>query len=265
MHQAGSSASRPLALPPHARLAGCQLVGWAPGPSSSPRYRVHMDADVAIPLPDGTTLRGDLYRPAAPGRYPVLVAWSSYTKELQNTGIPLPVNEVGAVRYIVACGYAQLTVNARGTGRSGGTRSFQFDPQEQKDVAATIEWAATQPWCDGKAGMAGMSYFAVIQYLAAAARPAHLTAIFPYLGWTDFYRHAVYHGGPPSRSSSPPTTRWWERRRACACRRPSGTRWATCLTTRGSSGSGCGHSSRCAPACRRGCGRRSRGPGTSCR
>jgi len=45
--------------------------------------------------------------------------------------------------------------------------------------------------------MAGMSYFAVVQYLAAAARPAHLAAIFPYLGWTDFYRHAVYHGGAP--------------------------------------------------------------------
>jgi predicted acyl esterase len=43
--------------------------------------------------------------------------------------------------------------------------------------------------------MAGMSYFAVIQYLAAAQRPPHLRAIFPYLGWTDLYRHAMYHGG----------------------------------------------------------------------
>jgi len=152
---------------------------------------------VAIPLPDGTMLRADLYRPAAPGRYPVLLAWSPYTKELQNTGIPLPINEVVAVRHIVACGYVHLTVTARGTGRSGGIRSFQFDPREQDDVVAVIDWAAAQPWCDGKVGMAGMSYFAVIQYLAAAARPAHLTAIFPYLGWTDFYRHAVYHGGAP--------------------------------------------------------------------
>jgi predicted acyl esterase len=40
-----------------------------------------------------------------------------------------------------------------------------------------------------------MSYFAVIQYLAAAQQPPHLKAIFPYLGFTDFYRHFAYHGG----------------------------------------------------------------------
>ncbi len=43
--------------------------------------------------------------------------------------------------------------------------------------------------------MTSMSYFAVIQYLAAAQQPPHLNAIFPYLGFTDLYRHFVYHGG----------------------------------------------------------------------
>jgi predicted acyl esterase len=45
--------------------------------------------------------------------------------------------------------------------------------------------------------MIGMSAFAVTQLLAAATRPPHLKAIFPYKGFTDLYRHGFYKGGAP--------------------------------------------------------------------
>lgn len=180
---------------PHVQLRGTQLAGWVPRVRSRPDHALTLEHDVAIPLPDGTRLVGDVYRPRGPGRFPALVAWSSYSKELQHTGLALPINEVGVVGHIVPRGYVHVTVNARGSGGSAGTRAPQFSPQEQADAAAAVEWAAAQPWCDGNVGMVGMSYFAVIQYLVAAQRPPHLRAIFPYLGWTDFYRHAVYHGG----------------------------------------------------------------------
>ena len=109
--------------------------------------------------------------------------------------MPLPINEIGVVSYIVSRGYCHITINARGTGKSTGTRLFQFSSGEQKDLADTIEWVASQNWCDGNVGMVGMSYFAAMQYFAAAARPPHLKAIFPYLGFTNFYRHFAYHGG----------------------------------------------------------------------
>lgn len=182
-------------IQPHKRLAGEQLAGWEPKKISAPLYQVDCEPDVAIPLPDGVVLRGDLYRPKASGTFPALVAWSPYTKELQNTGLPLPINEVGVTRYIVSRGYCHLIVNARGTGKSGGERSESFSLCEQQDIYDTIEWAARQSWCDGNVGMTGMSYFAVIQYLAAARQPPHLKAIFPYLGFTDLYRHFAYHGG----------------------------------------------------------------------
>ncbi|HAG97859.1 MAG TPA: hypothetical protein DDW33_13625 [Ktedonobacter sp.] len=180
---------------PYQRLTGEQLAGWTPKKTSSPVYEVLCRPNVSIPLPDGTILRGDLYLPRADGSFPTLVAWSPYTKELQNTGLPLPINEVGVTKYLVSCGYCHLIVNARGTGRSAGTRVESFSPCEQKDVADVIEWAAEQPWCNGNIGMVGMSYFAAIQYLAAAQQPAHLKAIFPYLGFTDLYRHFVSRGG----------------------------------------------------------------------
>ena len=182
-------------IQPYQRLTGEQLAGWVPKKASAPSYEVLCFPNVSIPLPDGTVLSGDLYRPKADGAYPALIAWSPYTKELQNTGLPLPINEVGVVRYIVARGYCHLTVNARGTGKSAGDRVESFSPCEQRDVADVIEWAAGQSWCDGNIGMVGMSYFAAIQYLAAVQRPPHLKAIFPYLGFTDLYRHFVSRGG----------------------------------------------------------------------
>ncbi len=186
---------RKLTIPPYTRFIGQQLAGWQPTASSQPQYDLYFEADVEILLPDGTTLIGDLYRPNAAGSFPTLLAWSSYTKELQNTGLPMPINEVGQIGYFVRRGYAHLTVNARGTGKSGGERAIHFAPSEQRDVADTIEWIARQAWCDGNVGMIGMSYFAAIQYLAAAQQPPHLKAIFPYLGFTDMYRGFMYHGG----------------------------------------------------------------------
>ncbi len=182
-------------IQPCQRLTGEQLAGWAPKKTSVPTYEVLCLPNVSIPLADGTVLSGDLYRPKADGSYPALIAWSPYTKELQSTGLPLPINEVGVVGYIVTRGYCHLTVNARGTGKSAGGRVESFSPCEQKDVAEVIEWAAGQPWCNGNIGMVGMSYFAAIQYLAAAQHPPHLKAIFPYLGFTDLYRHFVSRGG----------------------------------------------------------------------
>ena len=182
-------------IPPTQHLRGEQLAGWIPKKQSPPLYPVLCFANIAVDLPDGTRLRGDLYRPQAEGTFPALVAWSSYTRAFQQTGLPLPINEAGIVSYIVSRGYCHLTVNARGTGGSEGTHELHFSPSEQRDVADTIEWVAAQSWCDGQVGMVGMSYFAAIQYLAAAQHPPHLKAIFPYLGFTDLYRHFASHGG----------------------------------------------------------------------
>lgn len=45
--------------------------------------------------------------------------------------------------------------------------------------------------------MAGVSWYAVIQWAVAARRPAHLAAINPWEGWTDLYKEVLTHGGIP--------------------------------------------------------------------
>src|SRR5688572_3700203 len=98
---------------PHERLREPRLAGWAPKAASEKRCAVLFEPDVPVRLPDGTVLRGDLYRPKASGSFPALVSWSNYAKELQNTGIPLPIHEVGVTATIVSRGYCHLIVNAR--------------------------------------------------------------------------------------------------------------------------------------------------------
>lgn len=49
----------------------------------------------------------------------------------------------------------------------------QFGSQESKDGYDFIEWAAEQPWCNGRCGMVGNSCLAMTQWLIAAQQPPH--------------------------------------------------------------------------------------------
>ena len=125
-------------------------------------------------------LIGDLYRPDTESRRPALLGWSPYNKDLMPTGVPAPFNEPGDVTYLAGCGYPVLVVNARGTGRSGGTLPAEmFGPTELADLRATIDWIAHRPWCDGRVAMTGMSYFSISQVFAAGHRIPGLAAIAP--------------------------------------------------------------------------------------
>lgn len=61
--------------------------------------------------------------------------------------------------------------------------------------ADVIEWAADQPWSNGKVGLVGISYFAGSQWRVAARRPKGLGAIVPTDGMADYYRDRCRHGG----------------------------------------------------------------------
>src|SRR5581483_11431517 len=136
--------------------------------------------------------------------------------QIQYLGLPVGLVEAGQTDFWVPRGYARLIVNARGTCGSEDTYSFGGEA-EHGDLYDLIEWAAAQEWCDGNVGMIGVSYFAIVQDVAAAAQPPHLKAIFPWSGTVDVYRETMWHGGmfaglsraePDSRKpGSPPSLR----------------------------------------------------------
>ena len=91
-------------------------------------------------------------------------------------------------------GYVCIRVDSRGAGRSPGYLRHN-DARETRDIHLCIEWAASQPWCTGKVGMNGISYYASNQWRAAASQPPHLAAICVWEGWADAYRDSNRHGG----------------------------------------------------------------------
>jgi putative CocE/NonD family hydrolase len=145
------------------------------------------EKDVAVPMRDGVNLSVDVYRPNVEGRFPALLAFSIYNKDLQGPDVaaalpPQPAwsslwagpLEAGDTKFFVARGYVHIIGSPRGIGKSDGGGSRQWDSYD------LIEWIAQQPWCDGKVGMVGISGFGAEQLFVARQNPPHLKAIFPY-------------------------------------------------------------------------------------
>ncbi|GED98726.1 CocE/NonD family hydrolase [Gordonia crocea] len=100
----------------------------------------------------------------------------------------------GINRNLVRSGYTQVFVDVRGTGASQGKWQI-FGMREQKDSLELIDWATTQPWCNGRVGMAGWSYSAINSLQAADKRPRALEAVFAIEGCSDIVRDIYITGG----------------------------------------------------------------------
>ncbi|MGV9679543.1 CocE/NonD family hydrolase [Nocardia sp. NPDC003482] len=96
-------------------------------------------------------------------------------------------------RQLIRSGYAQVVVDARGTGFSQGEWDMLRD-REQQDSVEVIDWAAAQSWSDGKVGMNGLSYSAINQVQAAEKHPAALKAIFPVVPGSDLVQDVLDPG-----------------------------------------------------------------------
>jgi uncharacterized protein len=174
-----------------------------------------IDWDVPIRMDDGLVLRADIFRPQTEGRYPAILSYGPYGKglafqegyktawDLMARDYPDAVAgssnryqnwEVVDPEKWVPDGYAVIRIDSRGAGRSPGYLCHN-DARETRDIHLCIEWTAAQPWCTGKVGMNGISYYASNQWRAAATHPPHLAAICVWEGWNDAYRESARHGG----------------------------------------------------------------------
>lgn len=182
---------------------------------SETRDGMHVDWDVPIEMDDGLLLRADVFRPVAGGRYPVIMTHGPYAKGLafQQTfksmwdrmvaahpDVPAGSSnkyqnwEVVDPEKWVPDGYVCIRVDSRGAGRSPGIMEV-WSPREARDFYDCIEWAAAQPWSNGKVGLDGISYYAMNQWQVASLQPPHLAAICVWEGAADFYRDVYRHGG----------------------------------------------------------------------
>ena len=171
-----------------------------------------LERDVPVTLRDGVTIYTDVFRPATEGRYPAIMAWSPYGKEVggqmlddvpERSGVPLNATsglekfEGPDPAYWVAKGYAVVNPDKRGAYMSEGNLLY-WGHEDALDGCDVIEWIASRPWCNGKVGMSGNSWLTVSQWFIAAEQPEHLAAIAPWEGFCDHYRESGTRGGIPT-------------------------------------------------------------------
>lgn len=128
---------------------------------------VTVQRDVAVPMRDGVILRANVFQPAGPGPFPVLVVRTPYGKK--NSGFaPL-----------VQAGYIVVSQDARGRYASEGQFESLIRPQthDAADGYDTVEWAARLPGSSGAVGVFGASYNAFLQWRLASLRPPSLKAM----------------------------------------------------------------------------------------
>ncbi len=176
---------------------------------------MRIEWDVPLTMDDGIVLRADVFRPIAEGRYPAILSYGPYGKGLsfqeaykgaweRLISLYPEVAEGSTNKYQnwevidpekwVLDGYAIVRIDSRGASRSPGIIDC-YSAREIQDFYDSIEWAAAQPWCNGKIGLNGISYYACTQWRVAALQPPHLAACCIWEGNSDPYRESTRHGG----------------------------------------------------------------------
>ncbi len=164
--------------------------------------QILIEKDVAVPMRDGATLMADVFRPKDGAKVPAIINLGPYQKD-KLWVVPDTLDEKPNAfmnwetinpLWWVPQGYAAVRVDGRGSGKSQG-QCEPWSRAESIDFYDAIEWAAGQPWCNGKVGLSGISYYAINQWFAANQQPPSLKAIIPWEGFADIYRDALFHGG----------------------------------------------------------------------
>jgi len=154
---------------------------------SDQQYQIRTGTEL-VRVHDGTELSVLIYRPDSADRFPCLLTYTPYRK-----GSGLGDSFAG----FAARGYVVVIYDVRGTGDSAGACDSIYSDEERADGYFMVEWCARQAWCDGKVGMWGISFGAVVALQMAAAAPPSLKAVIARSGTDDPYADWTNPGGSP--------------------------------------------------------------------
>jgi putative CocE/NonD family hydrolase len=171
--------------------AACVAHGETAAPPKLYRDVIRQQ-DLMVAARDGVLLATDVYRPAAGNaaaleRLPVLLHRTPYDKS--------DAAAVAIAETLAKHGYVVVIQDTRGRHHSQGIfeKYYSYDAYDGYD---TVEWAAKQPFSDGKVGMYGTSYAAHTQADAAKLAPPHLRALLLNMGgMSNAWDHSVRYDG----------------------------------------------------------------------
>ena len=163
---------------------------------SAYRYEKVVTTSLMLPMRDGVSVYVEVTRPNARGRFPVIAEISPYHGTLyERDGSRMLPEQGGLVGYFVPRGYAVVMMDLRGTGRSQGCLDH-MGPKDQADAKRVVEWAASQPWSNGRVGVIGHSYPGGTSVMTLAQRPKGLATVVVSAGLGSMYEHQ-FQGGVP--------------------------------------------------------------------
>src|SRR6476619_7679986 len=107
--------------------------------------------DQVSTMRDGIRLGADVYLPAGLGAVPAIMLRVPYGRRTADMSFDVQAE------FFARKGYACVIQDVRGKFSSEGT----FDPGvgEVDDGFDSVAWAVEQPWCDGRVGLWGESYY----------------------------------------------------------------------------------------------------------
>ncbi|RST86947.1 CocE/NonD family hydrolase [Aquibium carbonis] len=148
--------------------------------------------DLGIVMPDGCRLsvRAWIPKDAEADPVPVILEHLPYRKRdgtIARDNLTHP--------YFAGHGYACLRVDMRGNGDSEGLMEDEYSEQELQDACDVIAWAASQPWCNGRVGMMGISWGGFNALQVAAMQPEALKAIITLCSTDDRYADDIHYKG----------------------------------------------------------------------
>eukprot|EP00388_Colpodella_angusta_P022797 GDKJ01058288.1.p1 GENE.GDKJ01058288.1~~GDKJ01058288.1.p1 ORF type:complete len:787 (+),score=135.26 GDKJ01058288.1:29-2362(+) len=97
---------------------------------------------------------------------------------------------------LLASNYAFISVDARGTGSSFGSRVIDMSPEEVQDYLEILRWVKSQPWSDSKVATGGLSYDGMVGLqMAAHAEKGEVGAAVALFSPGDVFNDVASPGG----------------------------------------------------------------------
>ncbi len=130
-----------------------------------------------VTMRDGIRLATDVYLPAGPGPFPIVMERTPYgrnetSRSELSAADPEPAHRGAVAQRLAAKGYAAVYQDCRG--RYGSEGRFVKYLSDGEDGFDTCAWLLQQPWCDGRICTMGLSYAAHTQAALGCLNPPGL-------------------------------------------------------------------------------------------
>ena len=154
-----------------------------------PKYKETEQRSLYLTMRDGVKIAIDVVLPkplAAGEKLPTIMHMTRYWRSNQGDKPGL---------FFPGHGYAEVFVDARGTGASFGVWRAPFSQDEVKDYGEVVNWIIKQSWSNGKVGATGNSYEGnTALWLTVSMNPA-VRAVIPRHFEFDVFSETPYPGG----------------------------------------------------------------------